>query len=148
MHATAGAAAVRRSPLTPLHEPLGARAALCYWEGEPMSVTSVLPDYRALVEEQWRQQLADIVELSDDTHALTTGQPDDGTLATNLNVATRLLVALRQQLEETEAALLRIEDGTYGVCATCRETISPERLEILPAARYCVACLARQRTAR
>lgn len=43
-------------------------------------------------------------------------------------------------LREVEAALERIEQGTYGVCENCREPINPERLEAIPYTRYCVDC--------
>jgi DnaK suppressor protein len=46
----------------------------------------------------------------------------------------------RQEMEEIQAALARIEDGTYGFCARCGDPIDPKRLEILPTARYCVQC--------
>lgn len=42
-------------------------------------------------------------------------------------------------LEEIRAALGRIEDGTYGVCATCGKPIATERLEAVPYAARCVA---------
>ncbi len=38
------------------------------------------------------------------------------------------------------AALARIEDGSYGVCVTCGEDISEERLDVLPATPYCRNC--------
>jgi RNA polymerase-binding protein DksA len=54
----------------------------------------------------------------------------------------------RRQVEDIQAALARIEAGTYGDCLTCGEAISPARLEALPMAQRCVACQERleQRT--
>jgi DnaK suppressor protein len=43
-------------------------------------------------------------------------------------------------LREVEAAVRRIEQGTYGVCHECEEPISSKRLDALPWAKYCVAC--------
>jgi DnaK suppressor protein len=43
-------------------------------------------------------------------------------------------------LREVTAALHRIDQGTYGVCAECEEPISAKRLDALPWARYCVTC--------
>jgi DnaK suppressor protein len=40
-------------------------------------------------------------------------------------------------LREIEAALKRIEDGTFGVCTACGRPIEPERLEYLPSATQC-----------
>ncbi len=41
------------------------------------------------------------------------------------------------ELREVEDALRRVADGTYGTCTTCGSTLPPERLEAVPAARYC-----------
>lgn len=38
------------------------------------------------------------------------------------------------------AALKRIDDGEYGICAKCGEDIAPERLAILPATPLCARC--------
>ncbi len=41
-------------------------------------------------------------------------------------------------LVEIEAALARIDDGTYGVCAACGGPIGEERLEAVPYATLCI----------
>jgi DnaK suppressor protein len=46
----------------------------------------------------------------------------------------------RQEMAEVQAALARIEAGTYGVCEACGEAINPARLEAFPMARHCVHC--------
>jgi RNA polymerase-binding protein DksA len=43
-------------------------------------------------------------------------------------------------LAEIEAALKRIDDGTYGTCTNCGTTIPPERLEARPWATLCIDC--------
>ena len=43
-----------------------------------------------------------------------------------------------------DAALMRIDDGTYGRCASCGESINGERLEALPWATLCIECQRRQ----
>jgi RNA polymerase-binding protein DksA len=43
-------------------------------------------------------------------------------------------------LQEIEAALRRIEDGTFGICETCGQPISEERLEAIPYATQCIDC--------
>jgi len=40
-------------------------------------------------------------------------------------------------LREIEAALNRLDDGTYGLCTACGKPIEPERLEYLPWATQC-----------
>ena len=39
-----------------------------------------------------------------------------------------------------QAALERISEGTYGVCAVCGEEIGESRLEVVPEATRCVKC--------
>jgi DnaK suppressor protein len=43
-------------------------------------------------------------------------------------------------LREVQAALRRVQQGTYGVCAACDEPISAKRLEAVPWAKFCVQC--------
>jgi DnaK suppressor protein len=46
----------------------------------------------------------------------------------------------RRLLRDVVAALQKIDDGSFGNCERCGETIADKRLEALPFARYCVAC--------
>ena len=46
----------------------------------------------------------------------------------------------RREMEAIQAALARIDAGTYGLCDTCGETISAARLMVMPMARRCVRC--------
>ena len=45
-----------------------------------------------------------------------------------------------QVLSEIDAALKRIDNGTYGTCATCGREIPAERLEAYPWASLCIDC--------
>ena len=45
-----------------------------------------------------------------------------------------------QILEAIEAALARMDEGTYGNCADCGADISASRLDALPFALRCVGC--------
>jgi RNA polymerase-binding transcription factor DksA len=44
----------------------------------------------------------------------------------------------RDTLAEIDAALQRIEDGTYGICENCGKPIAPERLLAIPWTRLCI----------
>ena len=44
----------------------------------------------------------------------------------------------QQTLDEIDAALLRLEDGSYGVCEVCGEPIGAQRLSALPWTRFCI----------
>jgi DnaK suppressor protein len=49
---------------------------------------------------------------------------------------------LERGLARTERALAKLDEGTFGVCDTCGEPISPGRLRALPDSVLCVACAA------
>lgn len=55
-------------------------------------------------------------------------------------VATSRAAGLALTLEEIDAALHRIADGTYGRCRGCGVEIPGERLEFRPYASGCVTC--------
>jgi len=44
------------------------------------------------------------------------------------------------ELDHIDAALARIEDGTFGECLSCGEEIAAKRLEIEPTAAICIDC--------
>lgn len=44
------------------------------------------------------------------------------------------------ELRRIDAALARVEDGSYGICVKCGEDIAPARLEALPDTPHCVNC--------
>ena len=48
--------------------------------------------------------------------------------------------AMREQIDE---ALLRLEDGTYGICEDCGREISEDRLQAVPFAQRCIQCQAK-----
>jgi RNA polymerase-binding protein DksA len=50
----------------------------------------------------------------------------------------------REMLEQTQRALARIADGTYGVCESCGNPIGKMRLQFFPRATLCVTCKQRQ----
>lgn len=44
------------------------------------------------------------------------------------------------ELRALDAALLRVADGSYGVCAVCERPIDPKRLKLTPQALRCIDC--------
>jgi RNA polymerase-binding protein DksA len=46
----------------------------------------------------------------------------------------------RHVLYELDDALKRMEEGTFGVCQSCKTTISKTRLKAVPYAKLCVKC--------
>jgi len=56
------------------------------------------------------------------------------------SVALSRAATLLRTIEEIDAALDRIDAGTYGRCAHCGSAIPVERLEFRPFAASCVSC--------
>jgi len=50
----------------------------------------------------------------------------------------------RELLELSERALARIDEGTFGVCASCGQAIGKARLQAFPRATLCVTCKQRE----
>ncbi len=46
----------------------------------------------------------------------------------------------RRILRDIDAALRKMEKGTYGLCEHCKKPIQKKRIKALPSARYCMAC--------
>ena len=68
------------------------------------------------------------------------GETDHVNVDTERHVATVLDAHAQQAIEEIEAALARIADGTYGTCVQCAMPIEAERLWALPRVKYCIDC--------
>jgi len=45
-----------------------------------------------------------------------------------------------QHLAAIDAALARLDAGTYGRCTSCHRPVAPDRLEALPWAALCIEC--------
>lgn len=65
---------------------------------------------------------------------------DVGSETDNQELSTTLLNNDNFVRQEVNDALERIDKGEYGICEECEQTISTERLEAMPYARYCVQC--------
>ena len=44
------------------------------------------------------------------------------------------------RMREVQNAIHRLDEGSFGVCASCKEQIHPKRLAALPWARFCITC--------
>src|SRR3990170_4593755 len=57
-----------------------------------------------------------------------------------VHVNIRLLQTDAKLLRAIEAAISRIDHGTFGVCISCEEDISQARLKAVPWTSVCIAC--------
>jgi RNA polymerase-binding transcription factor DksA len=83
---------------------------------------------------------AGIVEASRDSNADDEHDPEGSTIAFERSQVGTLVEEARHQLAEVEAALGRLDDGSYGTCEVCGEPIPPARLEARPVARTHIDC--------
>ncbi|WP_372447485.1 TraR/DksA family transcriptional regulator [Phycicoccus mangrovi] len=79
-----------------------------------------------------------LVEASQDSNADDEHDPEGQTIAYERSQLAALTDGQREHLAELDAALRRVDDGTYGVCSVCGEPIPAGRLEARPTARTCV----------
>ena len=49
-----------------------------------------------------------------------------------------ILEQVQAELAAVDRALQRLDEGTYGTCDVCGDTITDERLAVMPAARFCI----------
>jgi len=72
---------------------------------------------------------------TDDEH-----DPEGATLAFERQHTAALLARAREQIAEIDAAIGRLDEGTYGVCVRCGQPVGQGRLAARPAAATCVRC--------
>ena len=65
---------------------------------------------------------------------------DAATITFDREMASTLEDGEEARLKAIEAALRRIDNGTYGTCQRCGKDIAEERLEALPYAELCIDC--------
>lgn len=81
-------------------------------------------------------------------HELDAPAPKDWEDHSSERQGDEVLEALGQvelaEVRRIDAALRRIEAGTYGVCLDCGDTISEARLAVLPDTALCKDCAAKK----
>jgi len=94
-----------------------------------------------------------LLEMRDDLMKTVRNQQISDTMQTDIgdsvdeasrSIERELLFELsdneRITLDQIEAALRKIDKGTYGICESCQKPIAKARLDALPFARYCIDC--------
>lgn len=73
-----------------------------------------------------------------DSSGAVNDQADDADALTNYQRSQAETRNARALLAEVDAALKRLDDGSYGTCAVCGREIGARRLEALPYATLCI----------
>jgi RNA polymerase-binding protein DksA len=106
--------------------------------------------FKEFLEEERRRVLDAIEYLHKENPGTIEDETEDET--TDNHIAETATVTLDREIDytleensehvlsEIDAALARIEAGTYGVCINCGKPIAEERLAAIPWATYCIDC--------
>jgi DnaK suppressor protein len=106
--------------------------------------SSEIQRFQRYLEIHREEALRSLTRLEDQTRSLDGGYPQD---IADVCVSGLSKESLFQRTSERrhflriiEAALARVQEGTYGVCACCGDEIHVRRLEAVPWSRYCLKC--------
>lgn len=96
--------------------------------------------------------LGDMTQMEDNAlnkdHSRTTSMPTNmaelGSDNADQELTLSLLGSEKDALDQIEAAIQRVEDGSYGRCGECDGKIPESRLAAIPYAAQCVQCASRQ----
>ncbi|GII97897.1 TraR/DksA family transcriptional regulator [Sediminihabitans luteus] len=87
-----------------------------------------------------RGDVRGLVEASRGSNADDEHDPEGATIAFERAQAEALATQATAEIDEADAALARLDAGTYGTCESCGRPIAPGRLEARPTARRCIDC--------
>jgi len=68
------------------------------------------------------------------------GFADAGAATAERTEVLGLVETLKSQLVSVDKAMVKVENGSYGLCDTCGKAIPPARLEARPSSVLCVDC--------
>ncbi len=98
-----------------------------------------LLDDRAAMLKNKKADLPPFRAVFTETDQIESVTPSKETLARQLFRESQVQ-QIYEDLDQVEAALLRIDQGEYGLCTECGCSIQPGRLLLLPATEVCLSC--------
>lgn len=104
-------------------------------------MNAVMIDLKARLQQELNETLAEIARLEERLE----GKGDYGLGKGDPSIYEwEMSLAFKQRAENKarslEVALRKAEEGDYGLCEVCGETIDPARLAILPHTKRCINC--------
>src|SRR5271157_620172 len=96
--------------------------------------------YRAVLEARQSELSKGLRNREDIAIEKTPDALDEVQLAGERELAIRNLDRESNLLRNVRGALMRIADGSYGICLHCEEEIKPKRLEAVPWTKFCITC--------
>ena len=112
------------------------------WTGSELAeVRKELEDYAAGLRADIAQAESQVADrLSNGLREAGDDEADAGVKTYEREHEYAMTSTARDQLEQTERALARIDAGSYGVCDSCGQPIGKARLMAFPPATLCVTC--------
>ena len=92
------------------------------------------------IEVKERQVAEDGDDLVQERGGISNHMADDANETSEQETMVTLRQASVHMLDQVNAALVRMDEGTYGICANCGREISPARLDARPESIYCINC--------
>jgi RNA polymerase-binding protein DksA len=112
-----------------------------------MTATIDLEAAETTLREERDRVVNQMVDLGSDESGELTGAVDYGDAFADGGAATAertevlgLVETLKHRLEDIDAALSKIAEGTYGTCEVCGKDIGRDRMEFRPTSTSCVDC--------
>jgi DnaK suppressor protein len=99
-----------------------------------------LNKYKAMLEARQAELSAGLRNREDIAIEKTPDALDEVQLAGERELAIRNLDRDSIALRNVKSALVRVADGSYGVCLHCDEDIKPKRLDAVPWTKFCIKC--------
>ncbi len=130
----------------------GSAGALVVRPGERAWTKDELAQVRAHLRDDVQRLGTELEVAEDDLHDLMRDagdgaghdQADVGSTTFERDQELMITNNAREMMEQSEHALVRISDGTYGVCEGCGEAIGKMRLVAFPRATLCLTCKQRE----
>jgi DnaK suppressor protein len=105
---------------------------------------SELEYFKGMLLDRKEQILKNLSGVKEEINELQTQElSDEGDIASATSdsmVENAIISQQEKELAEIENALVKIENGEYGICEMCEDPIGFQRLKVKPHAVYCIDC--------
>ena len=105
--------------------------------------------FKSLLNDQMKELIEEASKTVNDM-TITEGEFPDPTDRASWESDRNFLLRIRERerklITKIREALIRIEEGTFGICERCGEEISEKRLEARPVTTLCINCKQEQET--
>jgi RNA polymerase-binding transcription factor DksA len=104
-----------------------------------------LAEFRVLIEQKltqarntFEEHRQSLVSSQENSSAAAAHDPEDSSESSEREFLLDMMARQRRNINELEAALVRVGNKTFGICLRTGELINPARLRVAPTARYSI----------